>query len=124
MAAVRLNIPTIFVSGGPMAAGKTKNGKTVDLISIFEAVAQFNAGKITEDQLRELECTACPGQGSCSGMFTANSMNCLCEAMGMALPGNGTILAVDPKRQTALQGSRQTNPDPYRKGHQAAGYNQ
>jgi dihydroxy-acid dehydratase len=99
MAAVRLNIPTIFVSGGPMAAGKTKDGKTVDLISIFEGVAQFNAGKIGEEQLKELERTACPGQGSCSGMFTANSMNCLCEAIGMALPGNGTILAIDPKRQ-------------------------
>jgi len=99
MAAVRLNIPTIFVSGGPMAAGKTKDGRTVDLISIFEGVAEFNAGKITEDQLKELERTGCPGQGSCSGMFTANSMNCLCEAIGMALPGNGTILAIDPKRQ-------------------------
>ena len=98
MAAVRLNIPTIFVSGGPMAAGKTKDGETVDLISIFEGVAAFNAGKIDEAQLKELECTACPGQGSCSGMFTANSMNCLCEAIGMALPGNGTVLAVDPKR--------------------------
>ena len=99
MAAVRLNIPTIFVSGGPMKAGKTKAGKTVDLISIFEGVAAFNAGKITEDELNELEMTGCPTQGSCSGMFTANSMNCLCEAIGMALPGNGTILAVDPKRQ-------------------------
>jgi len=99
MAAVRLNVPTIFVSGGPMAAGKTKDGRTVDLISIFEGVAEFNAGKIDEARLRELECTGCPGQGSCSGMFTANSMNCLCEAIGMALPGNGTILAVDPKRQ-------------------------
>jgi dihydroxy-acid dehydratase len=99
MAAVRLNIPTIFVSGGPMAAGKTKDGRTVDLISIFEGVAAFNAGKITEDELAELERTGCPGAGSCSGMFTANSMNCLCEAIGMALPGNGTILAVDPKRQ-------------------------
>ncbi len=99
MAAVRLNIPTIFVSGGPMAAGKTKDGKTVDLISIFEGVAEFNAGKIDEGQLRELENTACPAEGSCSGMFTANSMNCLCEAIGIALPGNGTILAVDPKRQ-------------------------
>jgi dihydroxy-acid dehydratase len=99
MAAVRLNIPTIFVSGGPMAAGKTKDGKTVDLISIGEGVAQFNAGKISEEQLKELERIGCPGQGSCSGMFTANSMNCLCEAIGMALPGNGTILAVDPKRQ-------------------------
>jgi len=99
MAAVRLNIPTIFVSGGPMAAGKTKNGRAVDLISIFEGVAQLNAGKIDEDQLGELERSACPGQGSCSGMFTANSMNCLCEGIGMALPGNGTILAIDPKRQ-------------------------
>ncbi len=99
MAAVRLNIPTIFVSGGPMAAGKTKDGKTVDLISIFEGVAEFNAGKIDEDRLIELEHTGCPGEGSCSGMFTANSMNCLCEAIGIALPGNGTILAVDPKRQ-------------------------
>jgi dihydroxy-acid dehydratase len=99
MAAVRLNIPTIFVSGGPMAAGKTKEGRTVDLISIFEGVAQFNAGKIGEEQLKELEHTACPAQGSCSGMFTANSMNCLSEAIGMALPGNGTILAVNPKRQ-------------------------
>jgi len=99
MAAVRLNIPTIFVSGGPMAAGKTKDGKTVDLISIFEGVAQFNTGKIDEAQLKELECTGCPTVGSCSGMFTANSMNCLCEAIGMALPGNGTILAVDPKRK-------------------------
>jgi len=99
MAAVRINIPTIFVSGGPMAAGKTKDGKTVDLISIFEGVAQLNAGKINEDQLKELECQGCPTWGSCSGMFTANSMNCLCEAIGMALPGNGTILAIDPKRQ-------------------------
>ncbi len=99
MAAVRLNIPTIFVSGGPMAAGRTKEGKPIDLISIFEGVAEFNAGRITEEQLKELEHTACPGQGSCSGMFTANSMNCLCEAIGMALPGNGTILAVNPKRQ-------------------------
>ena len=99
MAAVRLNIPTIFVSGGPMAAGKTADGKTVDLISIFEGVAEFNAGKIDEAQLKELECTGCPSWGSCSGLFTANSMNCLCEAIGIALPGNGTILAIDPKRQ-------------------------
>ncbi len=99
MAAVRLNIPTIFVSGGPMAAGKTKDGKASDLVTIFEAVAQFNAGKIDQQQLDELERTGCPGQGSCSGMFTANSMNCLCEAVGIALPGNGTILAVNPKRQ-------------------------
>ncbi len=99
MAAVRLNIPTIFVSGGPMAAGKTKDGKVVDLISVFEGVASFKAGKITEDRLHELECCGCPTQGSCSGMFTANSMNCLCEAIGIALPGNGTILAIDPRRE-------------------------
>jgi len=100
MASVRVNIPTIFVSGGPMAAGKTKDGRTVDLISVFEAVAQFNAGKISEDQLAEFECVACPSMGSCSGMFTANSMNCLCEAIGIALPGNGTILAANPKRKS------------------------
>ena len=99
MAAMRLNIPTIFISGGPMAAGKTADGKAVDLISVFEGVAQFNAGKIDETALKELERAGCPGQGSCSGMFTANSMNCLCEAIGIALPGNGTILAIDPKRQ-------------------------
>jgi dihydroxy-acid dehydratase len=99
MAAVRLNVPTLFVSGGPMKAGRTKAGKTVDLISIFEGVAQFNSGKIDAEQLKELECSACPTQGSCSGMFTANSMNCLCEAIGIALPGNGTILAADPRRQ-------------------------
>ncbi len=103
MASVRLNVPTIFVSGGPMKAGRTKDGRAVDLISIFEGVAQYNAGKITEADLKELECTGCPTQGSCSGMFTANSMNCLCEAIGMALPGNGTILAVDPKRQDLYQ---------------------
>jgi dihydroxy-acid dehydratase len=99
MAAVRLNIPTIFVSGGPMAAGKIRNDTTVDLISIFEGVAQFNAGNMSEEHLKELEMAGCPTCGSCSGMFTANSMNCLCEAIGMALPGNGTILAVDPRRQ-------------------------
>jgi dihydroxy-acid dehydratase len=99
MAMMRLNIPTLFVSGGPMKAGKTKDGKTTDLISIFEGVAQFKMGKITEERLHELECSGCPTQGSCSGMFTANSMNCLCEAIGIALPGNGTITAVDPRRQ-------------------------
>lgn len=99
MASMRLNIPTIFVSGGPMAAGKTSEGKPADLVSVFEGIAQFNAGKIDEAKLDELENCSCPSQGSCSGMFTANSMNCLCEAIGMALPGNGTILAIDPKRQ-------------------------
>jgi dihydroxy-acid dehydratase len=99
MAAVRVNIPTIFVSGGPMKAGKTPDGRTVDLISVFEGVAAYNVKKITDQQLGELEQFACPTCGSCSGLFTANSMNCLCEAVGIALPGNGTILAVDPKRK-------------------------
>ena len=99
MASMRLNIPTLFASGGPMAAGDPKDGKATDLISIFEGVAKLNAGKIEEKDLNELECMSCPTPGSCSGMFTANSMNCLCEAIGMALPGNGTILAMDPRRQ-------------------------
>jgi dihydroxy-acid dehydratase len=98
MAAMRLNVPTIFISGGPMKAGKTPSGKTVDLISVFEGVGARIAGKITDEELKELEDHGCPTCGSCSGMFTANSMNCLCEALGMALPGNGTVLAVDPKR--------------------------
>jgi dihydroxy-acid dehydratase len=99
MAAMRVNIPTIFVSGGPMAAGKTSEGKVVDLISIFEGVGAYKAGTITEAQLKDLEDHGCPTCGSCAGMFTANSMNCLMEALGMALPGNGTILAVDPARK-------------------------
>jgi dihydroxy-acid dehydratase len=98
MGAMRVNIPTIFASGGPMKAGMTKDGKVVDLISVFEGVAARKQGKISEEELEELECKGCPSQGSCSGMFTANSMNCLCEAIGLALPGNGTILAVDPAR--------------------------
>ena len=98
MAAVRVNIPAIFVSGGPMAAGKDSKGNTVDLVTVFEGVASYKAGKIDEARLHELECSACPSQGSCSGMYTANSMNCLCEAIGMAMPGNGTILAINPKR--------------------------
>jgi dihydroxy-acid dehydratase len=99
MGAMRVNIPTIFVSGGPMAAGMTPRGKIVDLISVFEGVAAHKKGRITDSELQTLEKYACPGCGSCSGMFTANSMNCLCEAMGIALPGNGTILAVDPRRK-------------------------
>jgi dihydroxy-acid dehydratase len=98
MGAVRTNIPTLFASGGPMAAGRKADGTVIDLISVFEGVAQLKAGKISEDELLELECKACPGAGSCSGMFTANSMNCLCEAIGMALPGNGTLLAVEEAR--------------------------
>ena len=99
MAAMRLNIPTIFVSGGPMKAGVTPSGRVVDLISVFEGVGAYKTGKIGEQELNELERFGCPTCGSCSGMFTANSMNCLCEALGMALPGNGTILAVDPRRE-------------------------
>ncbi|TAN38643.1 MAG: dihydroxy-acid dehydratase [Verrucomicrobia bacterium] len=99
MGALRVNIPTIFASGGPMLAGKMKDGKAVDLISVFEGVGALKAGKITEQQLEEIACAACPGPGSCSGMFTANSMNCLCEAIGLALPGNGTIPAVDHRRR-------------------------
>jgi dihydroxy-acid dehydratase len=98
MAAMRLNVPTIFISGGPMAAGRLANGRKVDLISIFEGVGARAAGKITDEELLELEQQGCPTCGSCSGMFTANSMNCLMEALGLALPGNGTILAVSPER--------------------------
>jgi dihydroxy-acid dehydratase len=100
MAAMRVNIPSIYVSGGPMAAGKTAAGKVVDLASVFEAVGSYSAGKLDDASLLELEKTGCPTCGSCSGMFTANSMNCLAEALGMALPGNGTILAVDEKRKS------------------------
>ncbi|MBS4020886.1 MAG: dihydroxy-acid dehydratase [Dethiobacter sp.] len=98
MAAMRTNIPTIFISGGPMKAGRAKDGRPIDLISVFEGVGAFHAGRIDADDLLDLEEAACPGCGSCAGMFTANSMNCLCEALGLALPGNGTILAVDPRR--------------------------
>ena len=98
MAAMRLDIPTIFVSGGPMKAGHLPDGRAVDLINIFEGVGALSAGRITEQDLRELEMTACPGCGSCAGMFTANSMNCLLEAIGLALPGNGTILAESEER--------------------------
>ena len=99
MGALRVNIPTVFASGGPMQAGRMPDGKTVDLISVFEGVAQLKNGKLSAAQLEAIECHACPGCGSCSGMFTANSMNCLCEALGIALPGNGTRLAVDPRRK-------------------------
>ncbi|MCK4851409.1 MAG: dihydroxy-acid dehydratase, partial [Phycisphaerae bacterium] len=99
MAAARCNVPTIFVSGGPMLAGKTPDGRSIDLISIGEGVAKQAAGKIDAEELETLERYGCPGCGSCSGMFTANSMNCLCEALGIALPGNGTIPAVDPRRK-------------------------
>ena len=97
MAALRLNIPAIMISGGPMLAGRYQ-GREVDLITVFEGVGAVKAGKICEDDLKELAECACPGCGSCAGMFTANSMNCLSEALGMALPGNGTIPAVHAAR--------------------------
>jgi len=102
MAAARLNLPSVFVSGGPMLAGKFVRGnaaRSVDLITVFQAVGEVAKGKMTEAELQELEVVACPGCGSCAGMFTANTMNCLSEALGMALPGNGTIPAVEARRR-------------------------
>jgi dihydroxy-acid dehydratase len=99
MAAMRLDIPTIFVSGGPMKAGVLPDGRTADLITIFEGVGAYQAGAINDQQLLELEQNACPTCGSCSGMFTANSMNCLMEALGLALPGNGSKLAISEERK-------------------------
>ena len=93
MAAARVNVPTVFVSGGPMLAGKVE-GKKTSLSSMFEAVGAYNAGKLNDEKLLEYECKTCPTCGSCSGMYTANSMNCLTEALGMGLKGNGTIPAV------------------------------
>jgi dihydroxy-acid dehydratase len=98
MAALRLNIPTIFISGGPMLAG-TLDGKTVDLISVFEGVGKVKSRRMKEQELKALEDYACPGCGSCAGMFTANSMNCVTEALGLGLPGNGTIPAVHAARR-------------------------
>ena len=98
MAALRLNIPTIVVSGGPMLAG-TLDGKKVDLISVFEGVGEVKSGKMTQETLKALEDCACPGSGSCSGMFTANSMNCVTEALGLGLPGNGTIPSIHAARR-------------------------
>ena len=98
MGALRVNVPTIFVSGGPMKAGHKKDGTPIDLATAFEAVGKHADGKMSDEELYEIECEACPSGGSCSGMFTANSMNTLCEAMGVALPGNGTVLAMTPER--------------------------
>ena len=99
MAAVRVDIPAIFVSGGPMKAGLTPEGETIDLISVFEGVGAYQAGTIDARRLKVLEDFACPSCGSCSGMFTANSMNCLMEALGLALPYNGSALARTPERE-------------------------
>ena len=100
MAAPRLNLPSIFISGGPMLAGRFGgDGRKVDLISVFEGVGEVISGKMTPEELEQLEQVACPGCGSCAGMFTANTMNCLIEVLGLGLPGNGTIPAVDARRK-------------------------
>ncbi|HAY23143.1 MAG TPA: dihydroxy-acid dehydratase, partial [Desulfobacterales bacterium] len=107
MAALRLNIPALVISGGPMLAGRLQN-RAIDLITVFEGVGAVKAGKMTEAELKEIEDAACPGCGSCAGMFTANSMNCLSEALGLALPGNGAIPAISAARyRLAKQGGRQ-----------------
>ncbi len=100
MAALRVDIPAIFISGGPMAAGRTPEGEVIDLISVFEGVGAFKAGAIDEERLKVLEDYACPSCGSCSGLFTANSMNCLLEVLGLALPYNGTALALSQERES------------------------
>jgi dihydroxy-acid dehydratase len=103
MGAARCNIPAVFVSGGPMKAGKTSTGEVIDLATVFEGVGKVSAGKMTLSQLADIENNACPTCGSCSGMFTANSMNCLCEALGLALPGNGSVLATDGRRDALFK---------------------
>ncbi len=114
MAALRLNIPTIFVSGGPMLAG-TSRGKTVDLITVFEGVGAVKSGAMKQQELKDLEENACPGCGSCSGMYTANSMNCLTEAIGLGLPGNGTIPAVHAARRRLAKQAGMKIMELYRK---------
>jgi len=103
MGALRVNVPTILVTGGPMRAGHLPDGTPIDLATVFEGLGKFEKGEIDENQLYQLECLACPGGGSCSGMFTANSMNTLIEAMGIALKGNGTIPALTPEREELLR---------------------
>ncbi len=103
MASVRTNVPSVFVSGGPMEAGRTKDGQSLSLVSVFEGVGAFSSGKMTREELLEIEQQACPTCGSCSGMFTANSMNSLMEMLGLALPGNGTIVATSEKRHQLIK---------------------
>ncbi|MGC4376211.1 dihydroxy-acid dehydratase [Fictibacillus sp. Mic-4] len=103
MAAVRTNVPAVFVSGGPMEAGKTKAGKSLSLSSVFEGVGAHLSGKMSREELLEIETSACPTCGSCSGMFTANSMNSIMEMLGMALPGNGTIVATSNERHQLIK---------------------
>ena len=122
MAAMRVNIPAIFISGGAMPAGRTPDGEAIDLISVFEGVGAYQAGKIDAARLKMLEDYACPACGSCSGMFTANSMNCLMEALGMALPYNGTALAQSAEREDAGPQSRHADPRPGPPQHPPARY--
>lgn len=103
MAAVRTNVPAVFVSGGPMEAGKSMAGKSLSLASVFEGVGSHLAGKMTREELLELETSACPTCGSCSGMFTANSMNSIMEMLGITLPGNGTIVATSDERRELIK---------------------
>lgn len=103
MGALRVNVPTIFVSGGPMRAGFSAKGEKLTLNSVFEAVGAFEVKKIDKNELKDIECKACPSGGSCSGLFTANSMNSLCEALGIALSGNGTALALSDEREKLLR---------------------
>jgi dihydroxy-acid dehydratase len=103
MASVRTNVPSVFVTGGPMEAGRTKDGKSLSLASVFEGVGAFQAGKMSREELLEIEQSACPTCGSCSGMFTANSMNCLMEMVGIALPGHGTIVATSDDRKILIK---------------------
>ncbi|EKN66174.1 dihydroxy-acid dehydratase [Neobacillus bataviensis LMG 21833] len=103
MAAARTNVPSVFVSGGPMEAGVSSTGKNLSLTSVFEGVGAYHNGTMTEQQLLEIETSACPTCGSCSGMFTANSMNCLMEVLGMTVPGNGTIVATSEERHELIR---------------------
>ena len=116
MGAARVNLPTVFVSGGPMQAGVDQSGRKIDLITVFEGVGARLAGTIDDVRLGELEASGCPTCGSCSGMFTANSMNCLCEALGIALPGNGTILATSPERHALARRAAAALMDLFHKG--------
>jgi dihydroxy-acid dehydratase len=115
MAAAKLNIPALVISGGPMMAG-IHNGKDIDLSNVFEAVGQYVAGKVTEEELAVIENSACPSCGSCAGMFTANTMNCMMEALGLALPGNGTIPAVFAARERLAKDAGRAIMGLYNKG--------
>lgn len=103
MAAARTNVPSVFVSGGPMEAGLSSSGKQLSLTSVFEGVGAYKSGKMSEEEFKDIENNACPTCGSCSGMFTANSMNCLMEMLGVALPGNGSIVATSAKRKELIR---------------------